>query len=507
MEQIDQKLINHDNIEYTPLTSFSGSPQSQVQHIVIRDRITKAFTSFIHKLKLNDINEIMLPFTLGLLLAIITFTAFSHTLQFFTDTIALLALFMSIQGVFFLYLMLYAWEDAEKIKGNQTFQAFSTNYYGITALVPARHEAKVIGDTIKAIDAIDYPEEKKEIFVLCRADDTETIASVRKTMRTLGKNYIRLHIFDDYPINKPHSLNLGLEIATKEVVGIFDAEDQPHPDIYKSVNTVLQREQADVVQSGVQLMNFRSSWFSLFNVLEYYFWFKSALHFFAKTNVVPLGGNSVFFKKSVLKKIKGWDESCLTEDADVGFRLSLSGAKVKIIYNEGNATQEETPPTVTSFIKQRTRWNQGFIQILLKGDWLKLPTIKQRFLAGYILILPELQSLLFLLIPLSIIATFTIKLSILLTMLTLIPMLLLVLQLITLNVGLYEFTKSYQLKYPWWVPFATFILFYPYQIILGISAIRAIVRVITANTSWEKTSHTNAHREQLEFKSYSSLTA
>ncbi|MBK0296621.1 DUF917 family protein, partial [Bacillus sp. S34] len=38
---------------------------------------------------------------------------------------------------------------------------------------------------------------------------------------------------------------------------------------------------ADVVQGGVQLMNFKSSWWSLRNVLEYYFWFHSRLHFHA----------------------------------------------------------------------------------------------------------------------------------------------------------------------------------------------------------------------------------
>lgn len=501
MSQVQLDIINHDNSEYIPQTSVSNLTQTEVQHVVIKDLLKR----INQKLKLTDVNTFILPFSLGLILAVLTFNAFFHSLQFLTDSIALLALFMTLQGIFFLYLMLYAWEDADKIKGNQTYRVFSKEYISITALVPARHEAKVIGDTIRAIDAINYPEEKKEIFILCRADDIKTIDSVRKTIRELGKNNIRLHIFEDYPINKPRSLNIGLEIATKEVVGIFDAEDQPHPNIYQSVNTVMQREHADVVQSGVQLMNFRSSWFSLFNVLEYYFWFKSALHFFAKTGTVPLGGNSVFFKKKVLKKIGGWDETCLTEDADIGFRLSLSGAKVKIIYNEGNATQEETPPTLTSFIKQRTRWNQGFIQILSKGDWLKLPTAKQKFLAGYILILPELQSLLFLLIPLSIIATFTIKLSILLTMLTLVPMLLLFLQLVTLNIGLYEFARSYKLKYPWWIPFITIILFYPYQVILGISALRAIFRTFNGNTNWEKTSHTNAHREQLEFQSRAAL--
>ena len=449
-----------------------------------------------------SLNEFLLPLLLGLIFAIIIFYIITHFVQFVTGTIIFLALAMSLQGIVTLYLMLYAWESAEKIKGNRITRLFSTNRYKITALVPARHEENVIGDTIRAINAIDYPDTFKETIIICKSDDPKTVRSVRQTIKELGKKNIKLLIFNSLPINKPHSLNIGLKAATHDIVVVFDAEDQPHKNIYNNVNTVMQRGGADVVQSGVQLMDFRSSWFSLFNVLEYYFWFKSSLHFFAKKGSVPLGGNSVFFKKKLLEKIGGWDETCLTEDADVGFRLSANGARVKIIYNEGNATLEETPSTLESFIKQRTRWNLGFIQILLKGEWLKLPKKRQKLLAGYILLVPELQSILFLIIPVSLIMALTIKLSIFITMLTILPLLLLLLQLMMLNVGLYEFTKSYKLRYPFWISFMTLIYFYPYQIILGLSALRAVVRLLNGNLAWEKTLHTNAHREQIEAASY-----
>jgi len=451
-------------------------------------------------------SEFLWPFTLGLIFAILTFYAITNPLRFTIDLIVFLSVTMILQGIFFIYLMLYAWENDTKIAGNRNTRSFSKKKHHITALVPARHEAKVIEDTIRAINNIDYPDRYKETIIICRADDLTTIKSVKKTIKAIRKKNIKLIIFNSLPINKPHSLNIGLKEAKHEVIVIFDAEDQPHVNIYNNVNTVMQRENADAVQSGVQLMNYRSSWFSLFNVLEYYFWFKSSLHFFAKKGSVPLGGNSVFFKKNLLEKIGGWDESCLTEDADVGFRLSLSGAKVKIIYNEGNATQEETPPTLNSFIKQRTRWNQGFIQILLKGDWLRLPKKRQKLLAGYILLIPELQSLLFLIIPVSIFMAFMIKLPLFITMLTIIPLMLLLLQLTMLNVGLYEFTKSYKLRYPFWISLYTILYFYPYQIILGLSALRAIVRLFQGNINWEKTHHTNAHREQPELTSYTPAT-
>lgn len=458
----------------------------------IKKIITKLFP-------ISSMSEFWLPLTIGLILAVSIFFILTKPEQYMEEAVAFFAVIMIIQGIFFLYVMLYAWEDEKLIKGNQIARSYSRNKFGITALVPARHEEKVIEDTIKAINNIDYPHDLKEIIVICRDDDQKTIKSVKRVIKNLHNKYIKLVIFNSLPINKPHSLNIGIKKASHNVIVVFDAEDQPHRQIYKNVNTVMQKEKADVVQFGVQLMDFRSSWFSLFNVLEYYFWFKSSLHFFANSGCVPLGGNSVFFKKHLLKNIGGWDEECLTEDADIGIRLSSSGAKVKIIYNEEHATQEETPHSLKSFIKQRTRWNQGFIQILLKGEWLKLPTLKQRIIAGYILLIPELQSLLFLIIPVSLITALTIKLPLIITILSILPMLLLLLQLTMLNVGLYEFTKAYKLRYPFWIVLITFIYFYPYQILLGLSAFRAVIRTIQGNTTWEKTIHTNAHREQLEF--------
>ncbi len=408
-------------------------------------------------------------------------------------TIGISALFL-VHGLFTLTWMIYGWNNLGD-NSHQSPNKFEKPKFSFTALVPARHEEKVIKDTIKAINRINYPEDLKQILVLCRQDDTKTIAKVRETIDGIGQSNIRLITFNSYPINKPHSLNVGLRNASKDVITIFDAEDEPHKDLYHVVNTLMIREKADVVQSGVQLMNYRSHWFSILNVLEYFFWFRSGLHFFTKVGkVTPLGGNSVFFKKTYLKKVGGWDENCLTEDADIGIKLSLIGAKIHIVYDERHATQEETPNSVHSFVKQRTRWGQGFLQIFAKGDWFQLPQMRQRLVAGYILLTPLVQSLLVLTLPLGITIALTTKLSVIVAMISFIPLYILLFQFVTHLYGLYEFTRAYKLKFPLWMPVMLFISYYPYQIMLAVSAIRGLYRVTLGQNNWEKTAHTNAHR-------------
>ena len=101
--------------------------------------------------------------------------------------------------------------------------------------------------------------------------------------------------------------------------------------------------------------------------------------------------------------------------------LSVAGASIRIIYDETHATQEETPTTFADFVKQRTRWNQGFIQIYKKGIWRQLPTFSQRFLVSYILLWPQIQAVLFVYVLCSIIMMFQMKLPLLITMISLLP--------------------------------------------------------------------------------------
>jgi cellulose synthase/poly-beta-1,6-N-acetylglucosamine synthase-like glycosyltransferase len=412
----------------------------------------------------------------------------------FIGIIVFFSILMTAHGMFTLAWMYYAWADGSRADQHKSPKKFAKPTHSFTALVPARFEENVIYDTVTSVASIAYPDELKETLVICREDDLGTIAEVNRAIGDLAGKNVRLIQMNDLPINKPHSLNVGLKYAQNDVVAVFDAEDEPHTQIYQIINTVMLRDNADVVQSGVQLMNYRSNWYSLFNVLEYFFWFKSALHFFARIGIIPLGGNTVFFKKTHLERVGGWDEKCLTEDADIGMRMSSTGSKISIVYDEEHVTQEETPPSLISFIHQRTRWNQGFIQIFMKGVWKELPTFRQRVLALYILLGPELQTCMFLSIPLTLFMIFFVKLPVIVVLFSFVPFYLLILQLLTYNLGLYFFTRDYKQKYPLWIPLLTLVTYYPFQLLLGYSALRAISRIVGKNLAWEKTTHINAHR-------------
>lgn len=390
--------------------------------------------------------------------------------------------------------MSFSWNDPHTLHLRKSPKKILSPRTSFTILVPVRNEAEVIGDTLSAMSSLNYPKGLYEVLILCREDDLETLDAIKASARNLNVENIKLLIVGTDVNNKPMALNLGLLKAKNEVIAIFDAEDEPHPDILNVINTIFVQNKIDVIQSGVQLMDYNSKWFSALNVLEYYFWFKSSLHFFSLMGVVPLGGNTVFIKKPLLEEVGGWNEKMLTEDADLGIRLSLRGAQIGIVYDEEHVTKEETPPNIGQFIKQRTRWNQGFLQIFFSFQWLKLSSFKQKLFTAYLLFMPLIQSLWVIYLPLTIFAVFWLSISVGWAMFSLLPAYILFLQLVLYNYGMYEFTKEYRYRYSPLLVFKLFFTFFPYQLLLSTASVRSLIRLVTGEVAWEKTVHFNTHR-------------
>ena len=406
---------------------------------------------------------------------------------------------LTFQSAFTLYIMLYIWDQPDGQEGGRAPSEFLPPHISFTVMLPCRHEEEVIQGTIEKVARSNYPSNLLEIVVVCSADDTGTIGEAQKKIDQLAAQGIanaRVLVFDDKPINKPHGLNFGLRGTSHEVVTIFDAEDDIHPDIFQIVNTVMQTRGVRVIQCGVQLMNFDTNWYSTLNVLEYFFWFKSRLHYHARCGTIPLGGNTVFFARTVLESVNGWDEQNLTEDADIGMRISLKGERVCVVYDDRYVTREETPPSIGHFIKQRTRWSQGFLQTLKKGDWMRLPSWGQRLLALYTLSFPCAQAVLGFYVLVSVAMVFWFKTEPLIAIVLTMPLYLLVAHFLMAVIGLYEFTEAHGLKPSWRTPLVMAISYLPYQWLLSYAALRATVRELKGVNNWEKTKHVGAHRQE-----------
>jgi cellulose synthase/poly-beta-1,6-N-acetylglucosamine synthase-like glycosyltransferase len=391
-------------------------------------------------------------------------------------------------GVTTLSFMLYAWRDAESLAETEFAAGSLTPTLSFSLIVPARHEERVLGATIEQLACQDHP--FFEVLVVVGHDDPSTLRVAADAAGTDSR--FRIVVDRNVDKNKPKALNVALRECRGEIVGVFDAEDLVAKGLLRTVDQTFQATHAQVVQGATQLTNYRSSWFSARNVLEYFFWFRSRLHYQARMGFIPLGGNTVFVRRSLLDEAGGWDESCLAEDCDLGARLSVRGARTVVGYAPALVTQEETPETIAALLKQRTRWNQGFLQVLRKGDWRGLP-LRARLLAAYTLAFPFLQAGSLLAFPLTVALMIALGFPIELAVLSFVPLVPLFVILAVELAGLHtlagEFGLDVRVR-----DYARLVLgLVPYQLVLCLAALRAVWREFRGIRNWEKTAHVGAH--------------
>jgi cellulose synthase/poly-beta-1,6-N-acetylglucosamine synthase-like glycosyltransferase len=405
--------------------------------------------------------------------------------------LALFALALTAIAVTSLWWMLHAWRTPASLLATGFPTSDTAPQHSFSLIVPARHEEAVLGATLERLAGSHHPH--FEVLAVVGDDDPDTRA-VAEQAAARHPDRIRVLVDDSQPKNKPKALNTALSACTGTVTAVFDAEDEVHPELLRHVDARFSETGADVVQGGVQLMNYRSSWYSLRNVLEYYFWFRSRLHFHAQQRFIPLGGNTVFIGTDRLREVGGWDPECLAEDCEIGVRLSSRGAKVAVAYDPDLVTREETPGSVRELFKQRTRWNQGFLQVLRKGEWRRLPTLRQRLLARYTLAMPFLQAFTGVLIPVSLATMILLDLPVLAALITFVPLVATLATLAVEAAGLGEFCRSYGHRARPLDYLRLLLGTFPYHLLLGAAALRAVLRERRGERGWEKTAHVGAHR-------------
>ncbi|HJY03230.1 MAG TPA: glycosyltransferase family 2 protein, partial [Streptosporangiaceae bacterium] len=301
---------------------------------------------------------------------------------------------------------------------------------------------------------------------------------------------------------KHAQLNGALPLCTGDYIGPIDSEDDVAPELLVHVESLIRRTNADIVQGAVQLMNLGRTWqewYKVHNVEEYRAWYSSRMAFQVSAGFVPLGGNTVYTRASLLRAAGGWPDSP-TEDCAAGVLMCTRyGAKVVAAHSPELATREEVPGAVFnkqvgSLFWQRVRWLQGIFQELVQGNWLDMPTMRQRLLAGYILATPILQAFSCALIPVAIAAVFLLKMPIGLTMFMFAPLIPMGLTIVSMLAGVRKFGRDYgqkvRLRH-----YASILFLTPvYQVILAMAAVMGVVKYLRRDKGWYKTARLNQHR-------------
>lgn len=228
----------------------------------------------------------------------------------------------------------------------------------ITLLVPLYDEAAVSTKLIPRIQRLDYPSDKLETLLVLEGSDRRTATALSNT--ALPKGCRIVSVPDGTIRTKPRAMNYALDFARGDIIGIYDAEDAPAPDQLRKIAQAFATSGPETacVQGVLDFYNARQNWLTRCFTIDYAAWFRLILPGLVRLGlVIPLGGTTVFFRRTALESLGRWDAHNVTEDADIGIRLARRGYRVKFAHS---VTREEATASIPAWLRQRSRWIKGY---------------------------------------------------------------------------------------------------------------------------------------------------
>ena len=231
-----------------------------------------------------------------------------------------------------------------------------------SVLVPLFREADIVPDLIDALSALDYPVPKLEIVLILEESDRATRRAV--ACASVPAHFRIIVVPDGQPRTKPKALNVALALTRGEIVAVFDAEDVPARGQLRQAAAIFMRHPGRYacLQARLAIYNPRQSRLTRQFALEYAALFHVLLPALVWWRLpLPLSGTSNHFPRAVLEA-STWDPFNVTEDADLGIRLTRKAGRIGLLDSD---TYEEAPVTFRQWLPQRTRWIKGWMQTYL----------------------------------------------------------------------------------------------------------------------------------------------
>jgi glycosyltransferase involved in cell wall biosynthesis len=228
--------------------------------------------------------------------------------------------------------------------------------------VPAHNEPPdMVIETLGSLLRLDYP----RFEVICIDDNTDDEDLWRPVEQWCAGHGVKFAHLADWPGYKSGALNYALAELTDEraeLIGVVDSDYQLDPGFLRRCAPAF----ADPWTGFVQAPQDYRDWSSAPYYRRLYFSYK---YFFAVSqpsrnehNGAIFAGTMGLIRRVALDELGGWDEWCITEDAELSLRLLRAGwSGLHVDQSWGHGIM---PLTFEALKGQRYRWCFGGIQIL-----------------------------------------------------------------------------------------------------------------------------------------------
>ncbi|HEY2552603.1 MAG TPA: glycosyltransferase [Streptosporangiaceae bacterium] len=228
--------------------------------------------------------------------------------------------------------------------------------------VPAHNEPPdMVIDTLRSLLRLDYP--RYEIILI--DDNTDDEELWRPVEQWCARHDVKFKHLQDWPGYKSGALNYALRQLTDEraeVIGVVDSDYQIERGFLRRCASAFADPWTGFVQSPQDYRDWQHAPYYRRLYYSYKYFFAVSQPSRNERDGAIFAGTMGLIRRVALDALGGWDEWCITEDAELSLRLlraGWNGLHVDQTFGHGIM-----PLTFEALKGQRYRWCFGGIQIL-----------------------------------------------------------------------------------------------------------------------------------------------
>jgi cellulose synthase/poly-beta-1,6-N-acetylglucosamine synthase-like glycosyltransferase len=228
--------------------------------------------------------------------------------------------------------------------------------------VPAHNEPpEMVKETLRSLLRLDYP--RYEIVVI--DDNTDDERLWRPVEEWCARHRVKFAHLENWPGYKSGALNYALRRLTDpraDVIGVVDSDYQIEPGFLRGCAPPFADAWVGFVQSPQDYRGWETARYYRRLYYSYKYFFAVSQPARNEHDGAIFAGTMGLIRRVALDELGGWDEWCITEDAEISLRLlraGWSGLHVDRTFGHGIM-----PLTFEALKGQRYRWCFGGIQIV-----------------------------------------------------------------------------------------------------------------------------------------------
>jgi glycosyltransferase involved in cell wall biosynthesis len=228
--------------------------------------------------------------------------------------------------------------------------------------VPAHNEPPdMVIDTLRSLLRLDYP----RFEIICIDDNTDDERLWRPVEDWCARHGVKFAHLMDWPGYKSGALNYALRNLTDpaaEVIGVVDSDYQLQPGFLRRCVPPFTDPWIGFVQAPQDYRDWGHARYYRRLYYSYKYFFAVSQPSRNEHDGAIFAGTMGLIRRVALDELGGWDEWCITEDAELSLRLLRAGWHgLHVDQSWGHGIM---PLTFEALKGQRYRWCFGGIQIL-----------------------------------------------------------------------------------------------------------------------------------------------